>query len=123
MTEEQTDGPEQDPAMLGSAGYAFIFEDSFNRVREEKKRYVDAFEHGLHIMQKVCTDLFSFYAGNMMDRIMPVPPEGTPLDQIPRVTNEEERAIATICRLNEAYIKLGEARLRLRGARPEGSVP
>jgi hypothetical protein len=111
---------EQDQALelQGSPGHVFLFDDYFEGIREEKLSPAAEFDYGLRLMQRICTDFIAFYAGHMKDRIMPVPPAGTPLDKLPRVTAEEERAIATICRLEETFVRLGEARLRLRVARP-----
>lgn len=117
MSEQVKVEQDQAPELPGSPGHVFLLEDYFKGVREEKLKPAEEFDRGLWLMQRLCTEFLEFYAGHMKDRIMPVPPAGTPLDQLPRVTEEEGRAITTICRLEETYVKLGEARMRLRAAR------
>jgi hypothetical protein len=122
MSEQVKTEQDQAPELQGSPGHVFLLEGYFKGVREEKLKPAAEFDRGLWLMQRICTDFIEFYAGHMKDRIMPVPPAGTPLDQLPRVTAEEERAIATICRLEETYVRLGEARMRLRSAHSPGTA-
>ena len=96
--------------------------NAFDLSRDGCLRSLAEFEEGLYIMQRICTDLIAVYAGSLMDCAAYAPQEGTPPHEYRRMTELEERAVTSVCRLKETYIKLGEARLRLRGAHSPGAA-
>ena len=96
------------------------YRNAFTLSRDGCAHTLAEFEKGLYVMQRICTDLIGVYAGSLMDCAAYAPKEGTPPHEYRRMTELEERTVTSVCRLQETYIKLGEARLRLRGAHSPG---